>query len=350
MYMTDINPQTVRGKTTQEEQEDPKSAKVIFKKIGLGMLWIFIGLLIFTLSSAQISLIAQSVYCKPGEKGVCPYPGDPDAIPYKGAQKQGKAAPMSPLRALADVGIGVVANALMGMETPTGTKGTKVKMKGGARKVKPQRGGYNLNGSKINDIRLQWGSEGWRPFDVRSGPVGWPYKGNPTEPYGIEEWLAKTQITAWSIPRQWLQAVFTTLANFISMEGKIGQASRFIITLFMQAILTILYLAAPFVAAIVTFWGGFVRNIFDGDLAGLVWGFFFTWAIILYNMLIQPMELLASFFVIPFTTDGVNWIKLAGQSVRDGGFREIILAISCLIYFIVVLTAFMPLINASQNS
>ena len=122
-----------------------------------------------------------------------------------------------------------------------------------------------------------------------------------------------------------------------------------IITTLLPVIFGTMLTWAWLVAVISTIWGGFLQHIFKGNFAGVVWGFFCTWAIILFNMFIQPLELLASFFIIPGMYGGRSWVKANWQSMKNGGYREIVLTTAFLAFIGVVLSAFYPLLNQKNN-
>ena len=119
--------------------------------------------------------------------------------------------------------------------------------------------------------------------------------------------------------------------------------SRFVITAFIPLIFGLLYAVSHFVSLGATLWGGFFQHLFNGNFGAAAWGFFFTWLLMIYNFMIQPMELMASFFIIPWLRGGRSWIKANWQSMKNGGFREIILTTASLAFVGTVLYAFYPL-------
>jgi len=104
-------------------------------------------------------------------------------------------------------------------------------------------------------------------------------------------------------------------------------------------------LLSPVIILISTIWGGFLQHIFKGNLAGCIWGFFCTWALVIYNLFIQPIELLGSFFVIPALRGGNTWVKSNWLSMKNDGYREIILGSAFISFIGVVLYAFEPLLS-----
>ena len=99
------------------------------------------------------------------------------------------------------------------------------------------------------------------------------------------------------------------------------------------------------ISIIATIWGGFLQHIFAGNFAGCVWGFFCTWALVIYNIFVQNTELLGSFFIIPALRNGNRWVKANWLSMKNGGYREIILGSAFISFIGVVLFAFAPLLS-----
>ena len=131
------------------------------------------------------------------------------------------------------------------------------------------------------------------------------------------------------------------------MGETMSWAMKGLITTLLPVIFTTMLSWAWIVSLISTIWGGFFQHIFNGNFAGMVWGFFATWALIIFNMFIQPMELLGSFFVIPGLRGGRQWVKANWRSTKNGGYREIVLTTAFVAFIGVVLSAFYPLL--SQN-
>ena len=355
MYMTDINT-TLRGDQKKPE-ENPKSASVIAKKIGKGLLAICLMVAIFTFSSWQLSVIVETVNClyKNNSDKPCPYPANENAPPYRS-----KALPgwkMDPITAFINILMSVAADGLLGLargmkccgkDLPTATgipivKATNV-MKGGAKgNTTTMKGGFKGDG--ISNINVQFGDMGWKPFDVYSNDIGWPYdEVKNSSSFSFGNWLGSSQIKAWSIPRQLLQATLLFLANF--MSPKMGERgawiARFVITIMIPTIFGFLLVASHIVALCSTIWGGFFQHVFAGNMSGSLWGFFFTWMLVLYNLVVQPLELSASFFMIPWLRGGQSWVKANWRSMESGGYRQILLTSSFIAFIIVVLFAFYP--------
>jgi uncharacterized membrane protein len=120
---------------------------------------------------------------------------------------------------------------------------------------------------------------------------------------------------------------------------------KFVITLFIPVIFVTMLSLSWVVSIIATIWGGFLQHIFQGNLAGCVWGLFCTWALIIYNIFVQNAELLGSFFVIPALRNGNTWVKANWLSMKNGGYREIILGGAFVSFIGVVLYAFGPLLS-----
>jgi len=346
--MTDINT-TLRG--NQQKKEDPKSPSVIAKKIFQGLITIILAVAIWTLSSWQLAVIAETVNCmfKNEPNKPCPYPTNENAPPY--SSKKGK-FDLDPFQAFLNIVMSTLSGGLIGLSRgvkccPSGKSmpvATAVPvMKGG------MKGGNMAN--ELTNFNLQIGDMGWRPFDIYSNNVGWPYDEVKKDfPFGFNYWLGSSQIKSWSIPRQVVQGIFLFLANL--MNPKMGDTGSWVmkglITTFIPFIFSTMLVWAWIVSLASTVWGGFIQHIFNGNLSGMVWGFFCTWILVIYNMMIQPLEFFGSLFIIPALRDGRNWVKSNWRSIKNGGYREIILTTSFIAFIGVVLSAFYPLLN-QQN-
>ena len=345
--MTDINT-TIRG-GQPIQKENPKSAQVIAKKIGTGLIAICLVVGIFTFSSWQLSIITETVNCLYKNKldKPCPYPGNENAPPYRS-----KALPgwnMDPITAFINILMSVFSDGLLGLARGVKCcKKDKIPTMEGTPIVKAtpimKGGGTSDNG--FSNINLQFGDMGWKPFDIHSDNIGWPYDEVKSNfPFSFNYWLGSSQIKSWVIPRQLLQATLLFFANL--MSPKMGETgawfSRFIITAFIPLIFGLLYASSHFVSLAATAWGGFFQHLFSGNFGAAAWGFFFTWILMIYNFIIQAMELMASFFIIPWLGGGRSWIKANWQSMNNGGFREIILTTASLAFVGTVLYAFSPL-------
>jgi hypothetical protein len=334
--MTDINT-TLRGK--QKKKEDPKKPSVILKKIIHGLTSIILAVVIFTVSSWQLPVIFETVNCmyKNNPDKTCPYPSNENAPPY--SSKKGK-YDMDPFQAFLNIVMSTLSGGLIGL-----SRGVKCCKK----KDRPiYRGGGSGFASELTKFNLQIGDKAWKPFDINSNDIGWPYDAVKTElPFGFNYWLGSSQIKSWSIPRQITQGIFLFLANLMNTEigEDISWFMKFIITLFLPVIFILMLTFAGVVSLMATIWGGFLQHIINGNLAGCVWGFFCTWALIIFNMFIQPAELLGSLFIIPALTNGSSWVKTNWKSTKNGGYREIILGSAFIAFIGVVLNAFSPILN-----
>ena len=70
-------------------------------------------------------------------------------------------------------------------------------------------------------------------------------------------------------------------------------------------------------------------------------------SLIIYNIFVQHAEFLASLFIIPAISNpsGVNFIATNWSSMKNGGYREIILGSAFVSFIGVVLYAFYPLLS-----
>ena len=344
MYMTDINT-TLRG--NQEQTEDPKKPNVIAKKIFTGLFLIILAVATFTLSSWQLPVIIETVNCmyKNSPDKPCPYPANENAPPYNSSK--GK-YDMDPFQAFLNIIMSTLSGGLIGLsrgvkccpKIPTATPVAQPIHKGG------MKGGNMAN--KLTKFNLQIGDTGWKPFDIYSNNIGWPYDEVKKDfPFGFNYWLGSSQIKSWSIPRQVVQGIFLFLANLMNPEmgDTVSWLIKFVITLFIPAIFATLLSLSWIISIIATIWGGFFQHIFAGNFAGCVWGFFCTWALVIYNIFVQHTELLGSFFVIPALRNGNRWVKSNWLSMKNGGYREIILGSAFISFIGVVLFAFAPLLS-----
>jgi len=341
--MTDINT-TLRG--NQEQTEDPKKPIVIAKKIGTGLLLIILAVATFTLSSWQLSVIKETLNCSHKNNdpdNSCPYPTNENAPPYNSSRGKYK---MDPFQAFLNIIMSTLSGGLIGLSRgvkccPTIPK-TNTKYKGG------MKGGGGDMVNELTKFNLQIGGKGWKPFDIYSNNIGWPYDEVKKDfPFGFNYWLGSSQIKSWSIARQVVQGIFSFLANLMNpnIGNTVSWFMKFVITLFIPVIFVSMLLLSWVISIIATIWGGFLQHIFTGNFAGCVWGFFCTWALVIYNIFVQNTELLGSFFVIPALRGGNNWVKTNWQSMKKGGYREIILGSAFISFIGVVLYAFAPLLN-----
>lgn len=344
MYMTDINTSL---RSNKKNKEDPKSPGVIIKKILSGIAAIVLGLALFRMASWQLAIFKDTASCANINSKSCPYPADENAAPYR--TKSGKNLLMDPVKAFLNIIMSFLADGLIGlskgMECCDGSK----KMSGGdLNKANKDLKGVKSHKSMASNINLNFGGESWKPFDVTS--TGWPYTESQTAfPFTFGYWLGSSQIKAWSIPRQLIQGFFMFLENFMN-ENKLGKFeyfTRFILTCSVIPIFAMMVSFGWIATLFSTIWGGFLQHIFAGNFIAMIWGFFLTWALVIFNAIVQPIELFASFFLIPAGSQGMNWGSHNFKSMKNGGYREIILSVSFLAFVGVVVNAFMPLINSN---
>lgn len=349
MYMTNIN-------TKKKQKEDPKNPNTIAKNILKGFLYICLAILIFAISSWQLSILVAASDCFfPNKKGKsCPYPGDENAPPYRGGANKTE----TPFQAFMNILMSITGEGLIGLSrglkcckpteggmlAPKNSIYNKNQRGGG----KIQTGGDSSIANEIENINIRWGATMWRPFDIQGKNIGWPYSNVETDPeFSFNHWLGKSQITSWVIPRQMFQSILLFLLNFMApaMGHRGAWVGRFLITLILPIVFCLSLLLSGTVALFSTIWGGFLQHIFEGNLASLIWGFFCTWALIIFNMIIQPTQLFASLFMIPAMRDGMGWLKANLRSVKRDGYREIVLTTSFIAFACVVLYNLMPLMN-----
>jgi len=332
--MTDINT-TLRG--NQKKKEDPKKPNVIAKKIFKGLGYIILAVAVFTLSSWQLPVIIETVNCmyKNSPDKQCPYPTNENAPPYN--SRKGK-YDMDPFQAFLNIIMSTLSGGLIGL-----SRGVKCCPK---TQTPIQTGGNMAN--ELTKFNLQIGGSRWKPFDISSDDIGWPYDEVKKDfPFGFNYWLGSSQMKSWSIPRQVVQGIFLFLANLMNPEmgETVSWAAKFVITLILPVIFSLMLLLSWIVTMIATIWGGFFQHIFKGNFAGFVWGLFCTWALIIYNIFVQPAELLGSFFLIPALRNGNTWVKANWLSMKNGGYRELILGGAFVSFIGVVLNAFAPLLS-----
>lgn len=354
MYMPNIN-------TAKQEQEDPKNPNTIAKNIFKGFLYICLAILIFTISSWQLSILVAAGDCFSSDKSGCPYPGNENAAPYRGVANKRE----TPFQAFLNILMAVTGEGLIGLSRGVKcckpTKGGMIAppnsvYRGGRKKQtgggKIQTGGNSSIGDEISNISIQWGGSAWKPFDIHGKKIGWPYSEIGGLQHSFGYWLGKSQITSWVMPRQLFQSILLFLLNFMveAMGDKGAWIGRFIITLILPLIFCFSVFFSGIVAFFSSIWGGFFQHILDGNLAGLVWGFFCTWAIAIFNMTIQPLELLLSLFIIPAMRGGPQWVKRNWNSMHDGhsGYREIVLTSAFIAFAGMVLYNLMPLLNKKK--
>ena len=341
MYMTDINTSL---RSNKNKKENPKSAGVIVKKILSGIFAIILGLALFRMASWQLAVFKDTAACANLNSQYCPYPADENSPPYR--TKTGKNLLMDPVKAFLNIIMSFFADGLIGLSKGMECCDGSTKMSGGDATNVKNSNTMKSPKSMTSNINLNIGGESWKPFDVTS--IGWPYTESQTAfPFTFSYWLGSSQIKAWSIPRQLLQGFFMFLENFMNEKklGKFEYITRFILTCSVMPIFALMLSFGWIATLFSTIWGGFLQHIFNGNFIAMGWGFFLTWALVIFNVIVQPIELLASFFMIPAGSQGVNWGSHNFKSMKNGGYREIILSASFLAFVGVVINAFMPLIN-----
>ena len=319
----------------QVKKEDPKKPSVIVKKIGMGLLKITLAVAVFTMSSWMLPVIFNTIECLNKQGSMCPFPANENAPPY--ASRTGKYN-MDPFQAFLNIIMSTLSGGLIGL-----SRGVKCCDKKSPNNPFMKGGGTS---NALTKIKLQIGGVPWKPFDIYSKDIGWPYDQVGSQfTFGFNYWLGSTQIKAWSIPRQMVQIFFLFLANLMDKEMGEGFAwvAKFVITLFLPVIFVAMLYIGLYVSAIATFWGGFLSHLMEGDFPGMIWGFFCTFYLMVFNVPVQGIEMLGSIFLIPAMNEGSSYVKTNWLSTKNGGYREIILGGSFLAFIIVVLSAFAPL-------
>ena len=200
---------TMRGK--QEKKEDPKKPSTIAKKILKGLLLIVLAVAIWTLSSWQLPVIIETINClyKNRPDKPCPYPSNENAPPY--SSKKGK-FDMDPFQAFLNIVMSTLSGGLIGL-----SRGVRCCPSTSLRRARFMRGG--MKGGNIANELTKFKLDGWKPFDIYTDNIGWPYdeveKGFT---FGFGYWLGLSQIKSWSIPRQMAQGIFLFLANLMNPE------------------------------------------------------------------------------------------------------------------------------------
>jgi|TARA_B110000483_G_scaffold184623_1_gene218395 hypothetical protein len=344
---------TIAGQKAALTEEDPTQMSVAVGKAFQNYKRVIFGLLIFAFSSWQLSILDDPKRF---------FPSHPENPPYASEKARFK---MSPLTAFWNILLSFMGNGLVGMSRgmkccPKESRMEK-RMRGGGRSKRPnitQRGGDEERGDILSNTSLTWGDDEWKPFDIYSNKIGWPYDEmyiSPVISFGY--WLGRSQMLSWMIPRQIFQAILLILANFtIAPKTKKGKTdssflwfTRFIVTLILPFVLVFSLAASIVVAVISTIWGGFFQHIFDGNFVGFLWGFFLTWILIIYNVIVQPLELLFSLFTIPFFGGGKNFVKenfssWHRQGDKPAGYKQIISFVLTITIMAISFNSFSPMI------
>jgi hypothetical protein len=356
---------TIAGQKAALTEEDPTQMSVAFGKAFQNYKRVVFGLLIFAFSSWQLSILDDPKRF---------FPSHPENPPYASEKARFK---MSPLTAFWNILLSFMGNGLVGMsrgmkccpkkEARMGRVGAGIR-EGHSKRSKVQRGGGNKGEEECGDIlsntSFTWGDDEWKPFDIYSNKIGWPYDEMYISPeISFSYWLGRSQMLSWMIPRQIFQAILLILANFAiapkTKKGKIDSSflwfTRFLVTLILPFVFVFSLAFSIVVAVISTIWGGFFQHIFDGNFVGFLWGFFFTWMLIIYNVIVQPLELLFSLFTIPFFWGGKKFVRenfSSWNKEKDGsngksspaGYQQLISFVSTISIMAISFNSFGPMI------
>jgi len=148
---------------------------------------------------------------------------------------------------------------------------------------------------------------------------GWPYEvKDPFISFGFDSWLSASQISSWSTPRKIIQRFFKFLNTIMTTGPAVKKwIAKFVITLSLPVILLIMYGMSHIIIFFTTLWGGFFQYIFSLNLFSFGWGFFWTWVLIIFNLIVQPIELFLSFFIIPFREHDVTIGTFIGNVLKQ---------------------------------
>jgi len=303
------------------------------------MIYILVFFLIFTMSSWQMALIYATNKCM-DPKEPCPYPANEKTKPYFSEYE--KWENYGPVQAFLSIFLNTISGGLLSFSKGSQCCDNKPIVKKPVSTKKELNLPIKAHYVPTKPMTILMNGANWGPFDVHNDIIGWPYDGIVYSSVGFKYWLATSQIKAWAIPRQLVQTVFLFLAGLMSYpetvknndseKGSLQYYMKFAITLFLPLILLTMVALSFIISLLATIWGGFFQHILEGNLPGLIWGFFLTWILVIYNMIIQPISLLASFFIIPSMTtiseDLTNptnhsWFKVLSTRMDKGGYRTI---------------------------
>lgn len=364
--MSNSTTSTIAAQQAAADEGDPTKISVALSKFFKNYKRVVLGLFIFAFSSWQLSILSKPKTFFPS------YPSSP---PYSSNKAKFK---MSPLTAFSNIIMSVIGNGLVGMsrgvkccpdennpKRPKPMKGGGQVQRGGDRQTK---GKQEDVGDIISNISFQWGDDDWKPFDIYSDNIGWPYDQMYINPsFTFSYWLGRSQMISWMIPRQIFQAILLILSNFSIAKPRKGSKknnpdssflwfTRFLVTLILPFVFVFSLAASTFVAIFSTIWGGFFQHLIDWNFSGLLWGFFLTWLLVLYNMVVQPLELFASLFTIPFLYGGKNFVKenfgswnKDKKSNKPAGYKELIYFMLAITLSAVAYNSFMPVIKGHVN-
>jgi hypothetical protein len=368
---------TIAGQNAAATEEDPTQMSVAVGKAVQNYKRVIFGLLIFAFSSWQLSILDDT------EEFTGPkyyFPSNPEKPPYASEKARFK---MSPLTAFWNILLSFMGNGLVGMSrgmkccpkearmervgasSTIRRKGQNAKV-GHSKRQKVQRGGDKDKeecGDILSNTSITWGDDEWKPFDIYSNKIGWPYDEMYISPeISFSYWLGRSQMVSWMIPRQIFQAILLILKNFAIPKKGTGRNNtdssfiwftRFLVTLILPFVFMFSLVASTIVSVISTIWGGFFQHILDGNFVGLLWGFFLTWILIIYNIIAQPLELLFSLFTIPFLNGGKKFVKENFSSWhKDGkgvaGYKQIISAALTISIIAISFNSFSPMIMGAS--
>lgn len=360
---------TIAGQNAAAAEADPTQMNVAVSKAFKNYKKVIYGLLFFAFSSWQLSILKDPKSF---------FPSHPEEPPYASEKARFK---MSPLTAFWNILLSFMGNGLVGMSRGMKCCPKEARMERVGAGRRPMGGGGHSKRSKVvqrgggdeeecgdilSNTSLTWGDDEWKPFDIYSNKIGWPYDEmyiSPKISFGY--WLGRSQMVSWMIPRQIFQAILLILANF-AIAPKTGKGknktdssflwfTRFIVTLILPFVFVFSLAASIIIAVISTIWGGFFQPIFDGNFVGFLWGICLTWILIIYNVIAQPLELLFSLFTIPFLYGGKKFVKENFSSWKkegkDGvaGYKQIISFALTITIMAISFNSFSPMIMGASS-
>ncbi len=362
------------------DDDDKKDKKWTGGKAGAAMYnWIVITCVVwlsFLISSWQLALIRDQVFCpKKGSKSppaeTCWLPSDKGTFPYTRPGSTHKGMSGGPIKtaeralhtlegvgedtldAAEDVGT-IAAGWLFGADK--GTSGglpspaqlsklpspivppprTRTKRGRGGGRGRRQRGG--ARGNPFASIDL----DGWRPFDMWRGPVGWPYSwADESSWFYLKGWLGRTLITSWAFPRKLLKGYLSSF-NVLLNNASLGRFFRFVVTLFSPIILSLCFIVQPFVTAFSTIYGAFSTGF---GIWGFLWALWLVLPVTLVTTALQHVFLALYFVLGGFFGTGKHEFKLNASWYREGrqgGYLFIMQIVTGVLLTLGLLSALLP--------
>jgi len=321
------------------------------------MTWAGIAVILwlsFLVSSWQLALVKDQIFCKKKKAGGAPnpkcwLPSDPTTVPYTtiGIQREHTPGPVErarrAVRHAAEIAGGVATDATNVVED-LGTIAKAQLMEAAERKA--QKGGQPaaLRRRPVNPLAAI-DLDGWRPFDTWSGPIGWPYNwADLSDLFYLKGWLGRTEISSWSLSRKALLFYFRSINSLITVPDYpgISRAFRFVATLLMPALLAISIIVQPIVSFFTAAYGSFSTGL---GFSGFFWGCLLVLPIAVITTILQHISLIGYLFLGPFFGSGKDQfgINIRYQSRgKAGGYLRIMQVITFILLSIGLLAAVLP--------